>query len=574
MFGNKIFLIKKVGFIFILFVLISQIHSATLSGIQKGTTTLSAGSNSVAQAITSLTLSQSFLVFNIRIDDADPGDYMVGGYISATNQLIFTRQNAGGSPVAIIEWQVFSFSSGVSVQRGISTGVSAAGINIPITAVNLSQAFATVNVHKDGGQFGVDDGVTADLTSTTNLFLDREAGGADPQFVYWQVIEWTGSSVQKITATINNGVDSVAVTLGIAVNKSKTMIIGTHRQSGDLNDDDLASTELLNTSTAIFTRVGTANILYFLCYVVEFTDNTDVVHGSIRMTSTQNSISTAICSVTAAQSGIIPPSNYFRAGSNCRVADDNMGFGWSTITLTSGTLVTAARANTGSAARFPFQVLEFTASTPTSCGVTEPGNSTPRTIGLCSAVLPIELINFDAKFCSDVVCINWITASEKNNSEFAIERSDDAINFTKINQMPSQALDGNSSKYLYYETMDKNPAKGINYYRLKQIDFDKSYAYSPIVYVDYNLLLEDAITVFPNPSNGEFNINMGNYVFIEPLNLILLNCLGEIVYQDVIFLQKESNSFQLKFSQILSKGFYILTLTGANDSKSSKVIIQ
>lgn len=567
-------LIKKTCLILLLLGFVSVSHSATLSGIQKGTTTLTAGVSSVTQAITTITLSQSFLVFNIRVNDADPGDYMVGGFVSATNQLTFNRNNAGGSPIVIIEWQVFSFSSGVNVQRGTVTNLAAAGANVTITAVNLSRSFATVNVRKDGAQYGSDDGVTADLTTTTNLFLDREAGGADPQFVYWQVIEWTGSSVQKITATLNNGVDSVSTTLGTSVNKSRTMIVGSHRQSGDLNDDDIASTELLNNTTVIFTRVGTANTLSFVYYVVEFSDNTDVVHGSIRMLSSENLVSTAICSVTAAQSGILPPSCYFRAGSNCRTADDNMGFGWATMVLTNGTLVTAQRANTGSAARFPFQVLEFTASTPTGCGATLPGNSTPRTGGLCSAVLPIELLSFDAFLCQAGVCLKWATASEKNNSEFSVEHSVDGINYVEIAQVSSRALNGNSTSRLYYEAFDKTPVNGINYYRLKQIDFDETFSYSEVISIKYSLHYDRELQVFPNPNDGEFVLNIGPNKFGQVADLILTNSLGNVIYHDILLLQNESDSFKVKLPQTLTKGLFILTLSLDGVKQSSKVILQ
>lgn len=87
MLNNHMILIKKTCLILLLLGFVSVSHSATLSGIQKGTTTLTAGVSSVTQAITTITLSQSFLVFNIRVNDADPGDYMVGGFVSATNQL-------------------------------------------------------------------------------------------------------------------------------------------------------------------------------------------------------------------------------------------------------------------------------------------------------------------------------------------------------------------------------------------------------------------------------------------------------------------------------------------------------
>jgi hypothetical protein len=88
-------------------------HSATLSNIYKGSTTLASGSGSITQAITSVDLSQSFLIFSVRVKSHKPGDFQIGGYLSADDEITFHRYNTSGAPVVEIEWQVFEFSSGV-----------------------------------------------------------------------------------------------------------------------------------------------------------------------------------------------------------------------------------------------------------------------------------------------------------------------------------------------------------------------------------------------------------------------------------------------------------------------------
>ncbi len=492
------FLGRLLSVVFVLIIIPFTANSAVLSRIQKGTTTMAAGSGTVNQTISTVNLSRSFLVYSISINSSQPGESQIAGRLASSDRLTFDRFDVGGTPNATIYWQVFEFSSGVNVQRGSITDLAAGGANISLSSVNTSRSFATANMRKDGGQYGTDDFITANITSSTNLYIDRQGGGANPQNVYWQVIEWTGASVQKIVTNLNAGTDSLAVTLGTTVNKNKTMVIGNHQSDGNLNADDFPCTELVNGNTVSFSRTGTGRTLSFVCYVVEFSDNTDVIHGAIRMTTAQNNISTTICSVSTTNSGIIPPNNYFRSGTNCENGDDDMGIANAAFELTSSTSVRAVRGTTGAAGLYPFQVLEFTATTPAGCTPPEPGASTPRTIGLCGAALPIELLDFDAQQLGDAVGVSWITASEINNDYFVVERSSNGLLFDEIGTIQGA---GNSSETINYGMADRSPLTGISYYRLKQVDFDGAFTYSQIESVSFSSE-NNTYVIYPNPTTG------------------------------------------------------------------------
>jgi hypothetical protein len=115
--------------------------------------------------------------------------------------------------------------------------------------------------------------------------------------------------------------------------------------------------------------------------------------------------------------------------------------------------------------------------------------------------LPVELVHFEAKILNSQVLLNWATASEFNNYFFSIERSSNGEIFEEIGQVAGK---GNSTDLTTYQFTDKNVAKGVNYYRLKQVDNDGTYAYSSVVRIVNN---QDPILkfkLFPNPvQNGE-----------------------------------------------------------------------
>ncbi|MCS7027195.1 MAG: T9SS type A sorting domain-containing protein [Bacteroidia bacterium] len=113
-----------------------------------------------------------------------------------------------------------------------------------------------------------------------------------------------------------------------------------------------------------------------------------------------------------------------------------------------------------------------------------------------NAQLPITLLSFKAErtyLTSPEVRLTWQTAQEINNKGFEIEFSPDLKEFTKI-----AFADGAGSTNIpkNYTLNINNPLAG--YYRLKQIDFDGSYEYSPVAFVE-KAQNYTQISLYPNP---------------------------------------------------------------------------
>jgi len=125
------------------------------------------------------------------------------------------------------------------------------------------------------------------------------------------------------------------------------------------------------------------------------------------------------------------------------------------------------------------------------------------------SVLPIELLSFTAKRNSEgAVELNWVTATEKNNDHFEIERwikGDPRFpdNFTTIGTIDGSGTSTEQHQYVYLD----NPAKAdFVYYRLKQVDLDGEFTYSNVVAIsgEDNFFL----TVYPNPSLTSFTLQI------------------------------------------------------------------
>ncbi len=126
--------------------------------------------------------------------------------------------------------------------------------------------------------------------------------------------------------------------------------------------------------------------------------------------------------------------------------------------------------------------------------------ATPNIV--CQIVLPMELLDFTASLLPDnQVACNWITGSETYNDYFVVEHSIDGNAFTHSGVVQGA---GNSTAKQHYSFTDEHPSPGINYYRLKQVDFDGKYTYSKTVSVDIPVF-PYALTIFPNPSGKQLN---------------------------------------------------------------------
>jgi hypothetical protein len=121
--------------------------------------------------------------------------------------------------------------------------------------------------------------------------------------------------------------------------------------------------------------------------------------------------------------------------------------------------------------------------------------------------LPIELIDFVGKNENGINLLNWWTATETNNDYFQVERSADGETFTNIGIVSGN---GTTSVKRSYAFTDELPLIGRNYYRLKQVDFDGNFTYSPfVIRVDNDGIGEIfALSVYPNPvsSTNAFTI--------------------------------------------------------------------
>jgi hypothetical protein len=188
------------------------------------------------------------------------------------------------------------------------------------------------------------------------------------------------------------------------------------------------------------------------------------------------------------------------------------------------------------------------------------------TLAAGASPLPVDLLNFEVEKAGDVINISWSTATEINCDYFTVEKSSNGILFLPI---VNKAGSGNSNTVKFYNAKDTKPFDGINYYRLKETDFDGAYTYSAIKSVYYSS--EKTVGAFPNPVTVSSGINIrlpekGEY------NCSLFNPEGKLVLLKQI-VAEDAEVTNLKTENLLP-GIYFLKILSGETTSGIKILLQ
>lgn len=183
--------------------------------------------------------------------------------------------------------------------------------------------------------------------------------------------------------------------------------------------------------------------------------------------------------------------------------------------------------------------------------------------------LPVELVKFSADPVNDeTVIIKWTTASEINNDYFVVERSKDGINFTPVDSLDAHG-NGNSTDMQNYSYLDENPYSGVSYYRLRQVDKDGTTSYSNIENVNFEGL--EIVSLFPNPTNGEININITSSEE-ETVQLKIYDAIGKLIKSEKFNLIEGNTQIESMLDGTIGK-YYISIITSSGKYYDYSVVL-
>lgn len=126
--------------------------------------------------------------------------------------------------------------------------------------------------------------------------------------------------------------------------------------------------------------------------------------------------------------------------------------------------------------------------------------------------LPITLYYFDAFHIDNIhneIQIEWITYSEQNNDYFTVLKSYDGYEWSELCKVSGA---GNSNIELSYSVKDTNPQPGVQYYKLRQTDYDGQQEEFEVVSVIIKTERKEIVRTY-NQMGQEIPINSKGFIF-------------------------------------------------------------
>ena len=142
-----------------------------------------------------------------------------------------------------------------------------------------------------------------------------------------------------------------------------------------------------------------------------------------------------------------------------------------------------------------------------------------------NSTLPVDFIAVEASIIKSGVLLEWSTANEIDNNYFEILKSDGSDAFIPIGYVEGA---GNSSEIRQYTFVDDNPIEGVNYYQVKQVDYNELYSFSDVVMVEF---IPDLTTfsILPNPANDYIDVKMSGNKEGQTYDLMFIDLSGRII---------------------------------------------
>jgi photosystem II stability/assembly factor-like uncharacterized protein len=197
------------------------------------------------------------------------------------------------------------------------------------------------------------------------------------------------------------------------------------------------------------------------------------------------------------------------------------------------------------------------------------GNGGTIIKGFSDPTIPVELVSFTYSKTSDAIVLNWKTATETNNKGFEIERK--STGNWEVIAFISGA--GNSVTPIDYSFADNDYQSGTISYRLKQIDYDGTVAYSAVIEVDASMPFEFSLGQnYPNPFNPsttiKYSVPVNGMVNIKVYDMIGRSSL--VLVNQVMEAGEHSLTFD---ASKLSSGVYFYELTSGSFRAVKKMIL-
>ncbi len=181
--------------------------------------------------------------------------------------------------------------------------------------------------------------------------------------------------------------------------------------------------------------------------------------------------------------------------------------------------------------------------------------------------LPLKLLTFTATRDNKNNLLQWTTSNEINVDHFIVERSTNGREFATIGNVKASSTFGGTNNYSYTDnnpTITPNSQPQTIYYRLKMVDKDGQYSYSPVRMISNNIGF--SITVYPNPTKDRLHLQTFSSKKTT-LQMQIISQDGKVFITSQASVQQGSSTQSINI-RTLPGGSYFLKVASADNEES------
>lgn len=191
-------------------------------------------------------------------------------------------------------------------------------------------------------------------------------------------------------------------------------------------------------------------------------------------------------------------------------------------------------------------------------------------LGSTDNPLPVTWRDVTATGLQRGVLVKWSTLSEINNDYFEVEHSLDNVSYTTVGRVEGMGTTANEQAYSYTH---QGALPGVNYYRIKQVDFDGAFDYSRVVSADFGNGLGNELAIEFVFADVTKHNAVVRYVSERTFQVEIFDITGNLVYKA----QQTADGYftTIDFSDAgLKQGLYIFTVRGIGATAQQKFIVR
>jgi len=185
------------------------------------------------------------------------------------------------------------------------------------------------------------------------------------------------------------------------------------------------------------------------------------------------------------------------------------------------------------------------------------------------STLPVKLSAFNARLNDTKVALTWSTSMEKNVSHFVIQRSLNGSDYSDIGMLFTNGDSDANRDYAFNDDV-KNMSKQVIYYRLKMVDLDARYEFSPVRVIRIGAKSEaPAVLAFPNPVTDNLRITFPSAWQNNKITIDLVNTNGQVIKRIT-----NNNAGQTEMLDVrdLTVGLYMVRVSNGSETAIQRIV--